>query len=63
MFKWIEEFLEGAKQGLKAGWNGLSWKEMQEQSKQDKPPEENIPEIPKSKMTDEEWWNFVPPTK
>lgn len=53
--KWLEEFLEGAKQGMKAGWAGLSWKEMQEQTKQDKPPDENIP---KSTITSEELWNF-----
>jgi len=34
---------------------------MQEQEKQKEAKPEI--EIPKSTMTDEEWWNFVPPKK
>jgi hypothetical protein len=54
---WLEDFLDGAKKGLKAGWAGLSWKEMQEQTKDEpaKPVEE---ERPKSNITMEEFWNF-----
>jgi len=59
--KWLKEFLDGCKIGSKAGNEGLSWKEMQEQEKQKEAKPEI--EIPKSTMTDEEWWNFVPPKK